>query len=73
MNRFIQNYRIDLTNEETREKIADNDWQPLWEADQVKSCYSLPHHPTSPDIECMTSCGTPWYTKTRLTDTKKAE
>ena len=36
---LLQNYRIDLTNEETRERIADNDLQPLWEADQVK-----PHH-----------------------------
>ncbi|KAJ9101490.1 hypothetical protein QFC19_005141 [Naganishia cerealis] len=31
------NYRIDLTNEEVREKIEDGDFQPLWEADQLRN------------------------------------
>ncbi|KAJ9095489.1 hypothetical protein QFC20_006632 [Naganishia adeliensis] len=44
------NYRIDLTNEEVRERIADGDLQPLWEADQVsrfttaRTRYQLAHH-----------------------------
>jgi hypothetical protein len=36
-----QNYRIDLTNEEVRERIADGDLQPLWEADQVSRFATL--------------------------------
>ncbi|KAJ9119073.1 hypothetical protein QFC22_003564 [Naganishia vaughanmartiniae] len=33
----LQNYRIDLTNEEVRERIEENDLQPLWEADQLRN------------------------------------
>ncbi len=64
----LQNYRIDLDNDQVRECVAEGDLHTLWGADQVEVLVSTGSAKLTPFVSSAPSCCTRMHLESILRD-----